>query len=139
MSLVAVVGLSKVLSYPVEDLVAKLGLPQAVVGVVIAAVVLMPETISSVKNAAQGRTQIAMNLGYGSALASIGLTIPVVGVISLVTDMHLVLGLEPVHLALLMLTGLMSVLTIVQGRALRLQGAMHLLVAAAYVFLVAVP
>ncbi|CRH91068.1 Calcium/proton antiporter [Chlamydia trachomatis] len=80
-----------------------------------------------------------MNLGYGSALASIGLTIPTIGIISLMLDMRLVLGLEPVHMALLVLTGLMSALTIVQGRALRLQGAMHLVVAAAYVFLVAVP
>lgn len=139
MSLVSVVGISKTLSYPIEDVVTKFQLPQALVGVVIALIVLMPETIASVNNAQRGRTQIAMNLGYGSALASIGLTIPTIGIISLVADMRLVLGLEPVHVALLVLTGLMSALTIVQGRALRLQGAMHLVVAAAYVFLVAVP
>ena len=139
LSLISVVGISKTLSYPIEDVVTKFHLPQALVGVVIALIVLMPETIASVNNAQRGRTQIAMNLGYGSALASIGLTIPTIGIISLMLDMRLVLGLEPVHMALLVLTGLMSALTIVQGRALRLQGAMHLVVAAAYVFLVAVP
>ncbi|MDD7465651.1 MAG: hypothetical protein PUK59_05380 [Actinomycetaceae bacterium] len=138
-SLVAVVGLSKVLSYPIEDAVTGLGLPEAVVGLVIAMVVLMPETIAAYKNARKGRTQIAMNLGYGSALASIGLTIPVVGAISIFLDMPIVLGLEPVHLVLFGLTGVLSILTIVQGRAVRLQGAMHLVVAAAYIFLVAVP
>ncbi|MDD7686956.1 MAG: hypothetical protein PT944_03445 [Actinomycetaceae bacterium] len=138
-SLVAVVGLSKVLSYPIEDAVTVLGFPEAVVGLVIAIVVLMPETIAAFKNARKGRTQIAMNLGYGSALASIGLTIPVVGAISIFLDKPIVLGLEPVHLVLFALTGVLSILTIVQGRAVRLQGAMHLVVAAAYIFLVAVP
>ncbi|MCI5826469.1 MAG: hypothetical protein MR006_07375 [Arcanobacterium sp.] len=138
-SLVAVVGLSKVLSYPIEDAVTALGLPEAVVGLMIAMVVLLPETIAAYKNARIGRTQIAINLGYGSALASIGLTIPVVGGLSIFWNMPIVLGLEPVHLVLFALTGVLSILTIVQGRAVRLQGGMHLVVAAAYVFLVAVP
>ena len=138
-SLVSVVGLSKLLSYPLETAVKAAGMPYALVGVLIALLVLMPETISAVKNARSGRTQIAMNLGYGSALASIGLTVPVVGIISLILDVRLVLGLEPVHLALLALTGVLSILTITQGKAVRLQGAMHLVVALAYIFLVAVP
>lgn len=139
MSLVAVVGLSKVLSYPLENAVELFGLPEAMVGLLIALVVLMPETISAFKNARSGRTQIALNLGYGSALASIGLTVPIVGMIAIFADLPIVLGLEATHLVLLALTGGLSILTLAPGRAVRFQGAMHMVLAAAYIFLVAVP
>ncbi|MDD7384300.1 MAG: hypothetical protein SPI12_04100 [Actinomycetaceae bacterium] len=139
LSLFSVVGLSEILSHPLEAAVKALGMPYAMVGVMISLIVLMPETLSAINNARNGRTQIALNLGYGSALASIGLTIPTVGMISLIRGMPLVLGLEPIHLALLTMTGILSILTISQGKAMRLQGAMHLVVAASYIFLVAVP
>ena len=138
-SLVAVVGLAKVLSPAVEDGVAAAGLPHSFVGVVIALLVLLPETLAAVNNARRGRTQIALNLGYGSAIASIGLTVPAVGLLAAVLDLPLVLGLQPVHLALLVLTGLVSVLTLLHGRATRLEGLLHLAIAASFLFLAAVP
>lgn len=138
-SLVGVVGLAKVLSPTVEHAVEAAGLPHAFVGVVIALLVLLPETLAAVNNARRGRTQVALNLGYGSAIASIGLTIPAVGLISTVMHLPLVLGLEPVHLALLTLTGFVSVLTLLHGRATRLEGSLHLVLALSFLFLAAVP
>ena len=138
-ALVSVVGLSKVLSPTIETTVAAAGLPDAVVGLVIAMLVLLPETIAATKNALAGRTQIALNLGYGSALASIGLTIPIVGIIATAQELPFVLGLTPLHLSLLALTGVVTAFTLSHGRAVRLQGGLHLIIAAAFIFLVAFP
>ncbi len=134
-SLVAVVGLAKIESAPIEEAVKSLGLPQAVVGVVIALLVLLPESIAAVNAARRDRTQISLNLGLGSAMASIGLTIPTIAVASIWLDGPLRLGLEPTHMVLLALTALVSVLTVVPGRATRLQGGVHLVVLAAYLVL----
>jgi Ca2+:H+ antiporter len=134
-SLVAVVGLAKIESGPIEDAVASLGLPQAVVGVVIALLVLLPESIAAVNAARRDRTQISLNLGLGSAMASIGLTIPSIAVASIWLEGPLLLGLEPTHMVLLALTAVISVLTVVPGRATRLQGGVHLVVLAAYLVL----
>jgi Ca2+:H+ antiporter len=134
-SLVAVVGLAKVESAPIEDVVSRLGLPQAVVGVVIALLVLLPESIAALNAARRGRTQISLNLALGSAMASIGLTIPSIAIASIWLDGPLRLGLEPTHLVLLALTAVVSVLTVVPGRATRLQGGVHLVVLAAYLVL----
>ena len=134
-SLVAVVGLAKLESKPIEKGVHALGMPQAVVGVVIALLVLLPESIAAVRAAHRGRTQISLNLGLGSAMASIGLTIPVIAVASIWVDGPLELGLDPVLIVLLALTAILSVLTVVPGRATRLQGAVHLVVLGAYLVL----
>ena len=138
-ALVGVVGLAKVVSPAIEDGVQAAGLPHAVVGVVIALLVLAPETLAASRNAARGRAQVSLNLAYGSAIASIGLTVPAIVIATFVLDKPLVLGLEPVHMMLLALTGVVSVLTVVPGRATRLQGALHLCLLAAFVFLTAVP
>jgi Ca2+:H+ antiporter len=134
-SLAAVVGLAKIESAPIEDAVTSLGLPQAVVGVVIALLVLLPESIAAVNAARRDRMQISLNLGLGSAMASIGLTIPTIAVASIWLDGPLRLGLEPTHMVLLALTAVVSVLTVVPGRATRLQGGVHLVVLAAYLVL----
>lgn len=134
-SLVAVVGLAKIESKPIESAVKTLGLPQAVVGVVIALLVLLPESIAAVNAARRGRTQISLNLALGSAMASIGLTIPTIAVASIWLDGPLNLGLEPTHVVLLALTAVVSVLTVVPGRATRLQGGVHLVVLLAYLVL----
>ena len=134
-SLVAVVGLAKIESAPIEKAVTSAGLPQAVVGVVIALLVLLPESIAAVNAARRGRTQISLNLALGSAMASIGLTIPSIAVASIWLDGPLNLGLEPTHMVLLALTAVVSVLTVVPGRATRLQGGVHLVVLAAYLVL----
>ena len=92
-SLVAVVGLAKTSSGAIEEGVKSIGAPQSAVGVVIALLVLMPETLAAWRTARRGRVQISFNLGYGSAMASIGLTIPVIAIASIWLDGPLVLGL----------------------------------------------
>src|ERR1019366_4261487 len=109
-SLVAVVLLAKVLSYPLERFVATAGLPQAFVGVVIAAIVLLPEGLAAVKAALLNRLQSSMNLALGSAIASIALTIPTVAVVSLLLKQRLVLGLTAENTVLLLLTLFVSTL-----------------------------
>ncbi len=134
-SLLAVVGLAKIESAPIEDAVKSLDLPQAVVGVIIALLVLLPESIAAVNAARRDRTQISLNLGYGSAMASIGLTIPTIAVASIWLDGPLDLGLDNSYIVLLALTAVVSVLTVVPGRATRLQGGVHLMVLASYLVL----
>jgi len=138
-SLVAVVLLAKALSYPLEQFVHAVGLPQAFVGVVIAAVVLLPEALAAVKAALLNRLQGSMNLALGSALASIALTIPTVAVVSLLLEQRLVLGLTPGSTVLLVLTMFVSTLTLGTGRTTVLQGAVHLVIFVVFILLAAVP
>lgn len=137
--LVAVVGLAKVATPALEASFRSVGLPHAFVGVVIAMLVLLPESLAAYRTARRGFVQTSLNLAYGSAIASIGLTIPVIAGLSYVLNIVLVLGLDPVHIVLLTLTAIVGVLTVVQGSALRLQGALHLVILASYVFLSAMP
>jgi Ca2+:H+ antiporter len=135
LALVAVVGNAKLVSPTIEDAVASAGLPKAVVGVVIAMMVLLPETLAAVRAARRDRMQTSMNLAYGSAIASIGLTIPVIALASIWLDGPLILGLGPLHMVLFVLTAVVSALTVVPGRATLLQGSVHLSIFAAFVFL----
>jgi Ca2+:H+ antiporter len=139
LSLVAVVLLAKILSPPLDTAVAAAGLPQAFVGVVIAAIVLLPEGIAAAQAAMLNRLQNSMNLALGSAIASIGLTIPVVAVVSLMWDMKLVLGLSPGNTVLLLLTLFVSTLTLGTGKTTVLQGAIHLVIFAVFIVMSAVP
>ena len=134
-ALVAVVGLAKVESPSIEAAVKAVGFPPSFVGVVIALLVLLPETLAAFRAATRDRLQISLNLAYGSAMASIGLTIPAIALASVWLDGPLLLGLGPVQIALLALTVVVSILTVVPGRATRLQGAVHLTLFAAFVFL----
>jgi Ca2+:H+ antiporter len=138
-SLVSVVGLAKLLSPLIEQLVEQVGAPKAVIGIVIAMLVLLPETWAAVRAAHANRLQTSMNLALGSALASIGLTIPVVAVASVVLGIPLILGLGPKDLVMLALTLLLSVVTLAAGRTHMMQGAVHLVVFAAFLFLAFVP
>lgn len=138
-ALVAVVGLAKVESPIIERMVASAGFPHSFVGVVIATLVLLPETLAAVRAAAQGRLQISLNLAYGSAIASIGLTIPAIALASIWIRGPLVLGLGATQLVLLALTVVVSVLTVVPGRATRLQAEVHLVLLAACFFLAMSP
>lgn len=138
-ALVAVVGLAKVSSGAIEDGVASLGMPKAVVGVVIALLVLLPESIAALRHAAAERVQISLNLAYGSAMASIGLTIPAIAVASIWLDGPLLLGLEPTQIVLLAISVAVAILTVVPGRAKTLQGGLHLALLACFVFLSASP
>jgi Ca2+:H+ antiporter len=138
-ALVAVVGLAKVLSPTIEAGVATAGLPASFVGVVIALLVLAPETLAAANAAGRGRIQVSLNLAFGSAMASIGLTIPAVAVASIWLDGPLELGLGATQTVLLAITVVVGALTVVPGRATRLQGVVHLVLLAAFVFLAANP
>lgn len=138
-ALVAVVGNAKAVSPTIEKGVADAGLPHAVVGVIIALLVLAPETLAAVRAARRDRVQTSLNLGYGSAIASIGLTIPAIALASIWLSGPLTLGLGPIHMVLLALTVVVSALTIAPGRATLLQGGVHLVLLAAYLFLAVSP
>ena len=121
-SLVSVVGLAKVLSPTIESTVSSLGLPYAVVGVVIALLV-----------------QVSLNLAFGSSMASIGLTIPTIAVASIWLEGDLLLGLEPMQIVLLLITVVVATLTVVPGRAKPIQGVVHLALMATFLFFSLVP
>lgn len=105
----------------------------------IATLVLLPETLAAVRAAQRGRMQIGLNLAYGSAMASIGLTIPTIALASIWIRGPLILGLGATQLVLLALTVVVSTLTVVPGRATRLQGEVHLVLLAACFFLAMSP
>ncbi|MGW2184364.1 calcium:proton antiporter [Streptomyces sp. NPDC001719] len=138
-ALISVVGLAKGVSPTIESGVAAAGLPASVVGVVIALMVLLPETIAAVRAARRDRVQTSLNLGLGSAMASIGLTIPAVAVASVWLEGPLVLGLGATHMVLLALTVVVGTLTVIPGRATPLQGGVHLSLLAAYIVLAVSP
>lgn len=138
-SLAAVVGLAKVLAPTMEDAVVWIGAPQAFVGVITALLVLLPESITALRAASKGEMQTSLNLSLGSALASIGLTIPAVAIASLWLDGPVTLGLGGKEIALLALTAIVSSLTFGSGQATILQGAQHLAIFAAFLFLSIVP
>jgi Ca2+:H+ antiporter len=128
-ALIAVVGLAKGVSPSIEAGVDAIGLPQAVVGVVIALLVLLPETIAAVRAAVRDRVQTSLNLAVGSAMASIGLTIPAIAIAMIWLDGPLLLGLGGTQMVLLGLTVVVGTLTIVPGRANVLQAAFLFLAA----------
>lgn len=138
-ALVGVVGLAKGVSPTIESGVQAAGMPHSVVGVIIAMLVLLPETIAALRAARRDRVQTSLNLALGSAMASIGLTIPAVALASIWLSGPLVLGLGAVHLVLLALTIGVSILTVVPGRATPLQGGVHLVLFAAYLELAITP
>ena len=138
-ALAAVVGLAKALSPIAEAAVRDAGLPTTLVGVVIALVVLLPETVAAIRAALADRLQTSMNLAIGSALASIGLTIPLVVVVAMWIGMPLRLGLDAKDIVLLALTAIVGTIGIGSGRTNMMQGAVHLLVFFAWLFLAAVP
>ena len=138
-SLVAVVGLAKIASPSIEAGLASAGIPQTFLGVVIALLVLLPESIAAVRAASRNRLQTSLNLAYGSALASIGLTIPTIAVASLFLVGPVLLGLGETQIVLLFLTAVVSTITIGMGRSTRLQGGVHLAIFAAYIFLSIAP
>ena len=135
----AVVLLAKTLAPTLEAAVDAAGAPEAVVGIMIAAIVLLPESVAAVKAARADRLQTSLNLSLGSALASIGLTIPAVSILALATGWTLVLGLDSKGVVLLALTLLVSTLSLGTGRTTILQGAVHLVIFAVYLLTTIVP
>jgi Ca2+:H+ antiporter len=137
--LVSVVGLAKVLSPEIEKFVTSIGAPRAIVGVLIALLVLLPETGAAIRAASVNRIQTSMNLALGSAMASIGLTIPAVAIATSITGLNLSLGILAKDAILLGLTFFVSAVTLSTGRTNILLAAVHLVLFASFLFLTLVP
>jgi Ca2+:H+ antiporter len=134
-ALVAVVGLAKIESPAIEDAVASVGAPASAVGVIIALLVLLPETLAAVRNARRDRMQTSFNLALGSAMASIGLTIPAIAIATIWLDGPLVLGLGSTQTVLLVITVAVTSLTVLPGRATLQEAGVHLVLFASFLFL----
>jgi Ca2+:H+ antiporter len=139
LSLGAVVLMAKSLSDPLEQVVAAANAPRALVGVAIAAIVLLPESVAAVRAARANRLQTSLNLALGSALATIGLTIPAVTVTSFALGLPLALGLDGKGTVLLALTLFISALSLARGRTTLLHGAVHVVIFGAYLLTTVLP
>ncbi len=138
-SLGAVVLMAKSLSAPLERAVAASGAPHAVVGIAIAGIVLLPECVAAVRAARNNRLQTSLNLALGSALATIGLTIPAVTAVSFALDLPLTMGLDGKGIIMLSLTLFVAALSLARGRTTVLHGAVHLVIFAAYLMTTIIP
>jgi Ca2+:H+ antiporter len=138
-SLLAVVLLAKKFSLVVDFATARIGAPPAFAGVLVALLILLPESVAAVAAARKNDLQKSINLALGSSLATIGLTIPAVAVAAYALDKQLVLGLNPQEIVLLVLTFILSMLTFGTGRTNILFGLVHVVVFAVFVFMVFVP
>lgn len=128
--------LAKKMSIPLDAVVERVGAPVALGGFIMAVLVLTPESIAAVRAARENRLQRSVNILLGSVLASIGLTIPLVITISLITGRQLILGLEAAEMILLVLSLVTAMLTFALPRTHLLLGAVHLLLFAAYIMLI---
>lgn len=135
----AVVLLAKRLSPTIESVVSAMGAPNALVGIIIAMVVLLPECIAAIQAARRDRLQTSMNLALGSALASIGLTIPAVALFSLFTGSTVMLGIDTTSTVLLILSIFTVMLSLVTGKTNILYGIVLLVIFAAYLFFTIFP
>jgi Ca2+:H+ antiporter len=138
-SLLAVVLLAKKFSLVVDVATAMIGAPPAFAGVIVALLILLPESVAAVGAARRNDLQKSINLALGSSLATIGLTVPAVAVVAYTLDKQLVLGLNAPEMVLLVLTFVISMLTFGTGRTNILFGLVHMLVFAVFLFMVFVP
>lgn len=139
LALIAVVGLAKLLTPSLERVLDAAAAPKGVIGIVIAGLVLLPEGLAALRAAKANRLQTSLNLALGSALASIGLTIPAVAVLALALGLNLELGLGTKDQIMLALTVFLSVITLSTGRTTVLQGIVHLVIFASFLFFAVVP
>lgn len=135
-ALVPVVLLSKKLAIYIDFGIDALGAPLAFGGFLIAALILTPEALSAIRAAQSNQLQRAVNICLGSALSTMGLTIPLVLTIGWVTSQPVILGLESTEIVMLVLTLIVSLVTFISSRTHVLQGAVHLALFAAYVILI---
>jgi Ca2+:H+ antiporter len=137
--LVAVVLLAKLLSPSLKQTVAAMGAPPAAVGIIIAAVVLLPEALAAIRAARQDRLQTSLNLALGSALATTGLTLPAVAGVSIALHLDLTLGLPAREAVLLALTLFVTSLSLSTGRTTVVHGILHLVLLATFFLVTLVP
>lgn len=139
LSLITVVGLAELLSPAIERGVAAAGAPKTIVGIAIALLVLLPEGFAAIRAAKANRLQSSLNLALGSALASIGLTIPTVAAIAIFFNLPLSLGISDLNMTLMYLSFFIGALTLAIGRTTLLQGIVHIIIFLEYLFLSLVP
>jgi Ca2+:H+ antiporter len=139
MSLLGVILLAKKFSLVIDAATAAIGAPPAFAGVMVALLILLPESVAAVAAARNNQLQKSINLALGSSLATIGLTIPAVAATAYALDKQLVLGLNAQNTVLLLLTFVLSMLTFGTGRTNMLFGLVHMVVFAVFVFMVFVP
>ena len=133
-SLVAVVLSAKSISPTLEVLLGRWGAPAATLGILIAAIVLLPEFGAAMRNAAANRLQSSLNLAIGSAIASIGLTIPVVALLAIYMGWPLELGLDPISMVMLLLSIFVVMLTLNTGNTTLQPGVVHMVIFVIYLF-----
>lgn len=138
-SLGVVILLGKALSPDIEAGVVQIGAPKSLVGVIIAAIVLMPEAIAAVRAARKNRLQTSLNLAFGSAMASVGLTIPTIAVASLVLDLPVTLGIDDKSTVLVVMAIFINMLSLSNGKTNVMQGVVLLVLFATYLFTTIVP
>ena len=139
--LLGIVLLAEYVAAGIEQGLAALEVPQAdaVVGAFIATLVLLPESIAAIKASYRNELQRSLNIALGSACATIGLTVPVVAIASLVTGRGITLGLADGDIVLLAVALLVSMVSFGTGRTNALTGGVHLVIFVAYLLLIAVP
>ncbi len=138
-SLVIVIALAKKFGVGIGEVLDRAGAPAEVSGLIVALLVLLPESMAALRAAYLDDLQKSLNLALGSSLATIGLTIPSVAAVAILLGKELVLGLAPKETLLLALTMVASVLTFGTGRTNVLPGLIHTVIFAAFVFLMLVP
>ena len=138
-SLGIVVLLAKSLSPEIESIIVAYNLPIPLVGVLIAAIILLPEGAAAIIAAKKNRLQSSLNLALGSALASIGLTIPCVAVFCSVFNMKIILGLDIKSIILLGLSVFTVMLSLISGRSNIVYGVVLLVNLMAFIFLIIHP
>jgi Ca2+:H+ antiporter len=137
--LIVVIGLAEKFAIPLDNLIEDFGMPQAFGGAIVAALVLAPEALSAIYAARKNQLQRSVNILHGSVLASIGLTVPAVLTIGMITGRSVTLGIEGGNLPLLVLTLGTSVVTFMSGKTNVLQGCIHLLLFAVFLLLIFCP
>lgn len=139
LALVAVVLLGKALGPAIKGMVAAVGAPMRLEGVIIAAIVLMPESITAIRAAARNRLQTSINLALGSAVASIGLTVPAIAAVAWWIGQPLALGVDQGAMVLLTLSFLVAIITYGTGLTTALSGLVHLVLLALWLFVIFQP
>lgn len=137
--LITVIVLAEKFAIPLDNCIERFGMPQAFGGAIVAGLVLAPEALSGIKAAMRNQLQRSVNVLHGSVLASIGLTIPAVLIIGMMTKRPVTLGIEGGNFPLLLLTLAASVVTFGSGRTNVLQGCIHLLLFGVFLLLIFCP
>jgi len=137
--LLVVVVLAEKFAIPLDNSIERFGMPQAFGGASVAGLVLAPEALSGINAARKNQLQRSVNILHGSVLASIGLTIPAVLTIGMISKRSVTLGIEGGNLPLLLLTLAVSVVTFTSGKTNVLQGCIHLLLFAVFLLLIFCP